>query len=129
MYFWSLICKRKVTCMPIVCFIFWLFTANVFLYNSFHSYNVFSVLKSWLMNAHSHPNRVSKWTHNFLKKWSQFDKRMFFSMIIFWDEVTFMPVACLLFRFLQLVSCDIRMNISILTVVQNECINRQKKQS
>ena len=45
-YFWSLFSEMKVTCIPIVCFIFLLFTVNAF----------FLFLRFWHTYAHSLPN-------------------------------------------------------------------------
>ena len=123
MYFWSIFSEMNVTFMPIGCFIFWLFTENA----------SFSVLRLWHTYVDSRPKRGSKWMNNLLKKWSYFNKRMFFLMFIFRDEnrlyanclfhILIFYRKCLLFQFF---SHGIRIHIPILTGVQNEPISCQK---
>ena len=66
----------KVTCMP----------NNFFNSDYLLKMLFFSVLTLRRMYADSCPKRVSNWTDNLLRKWSYFDKRMFFLMLIFRDE-------------------------------------------
>ena len=46
----------------------------------------FSVYRLWYTFADSRPNRLSKWTHNLLIKWSHFNKNMSVLMLLFQDE-------------------------------------------
>ena len=115
MYFSSLISNMKVTCFRIICFIFY-----------FLQVPCFSVLKLWHTYTDSHPNRGSTWTHNLLKKWSYFDKKMYFSSLIPKMKVTqiaifFIFALTIHFKWflLQFFSLGIQMRILILTGVQN----------
>ena len=65
-YFWSLIFNIKVTCMPIACFIFWVFFVNAF----------FSVLTFWHTYAHFRSNNGSKKDNLVVKEMVMFCKKM-----------------------------------------------------
>ena len=91
----------------------------------------FSVLWSWLMQAHSHPNRSSKWTQKSPKRHS--NKRSFCGFISVM-KVTGVWNACSIIWlfmlnavvFIFLVVAYVCIRIPILTGVQNKHISRRK---
>ena len=82
--FWNLFFEMKITCMPIACFVIWLFTVNDF----------FSVISLWRTYACSHPNSGSKRTH--------YGWKMYFWSLISKMNVTCMLIVCFIFSSLAL---------------------------
>ena len=116
MLFWNLYSNVKVSCMPIACLLFWLFTANVFFFQLLGCGICMQIpFLIGVQNGH-----ISGYKHG------QILLEMYFWSLIskisghFYDNCFFYFVSfCFLMHFLGL-GCGIRMHIPTLIVVKED---------